>query len=474
MTPPDPAMMTSTSSASASALGSSIAASAESAPLVWEKSFDQLLNRLRQQLLGQEQFTLTLTAETSQFMRFNRAKIRQTGQVLDGNLFLTWIAGTKTSDRALPFTADVATDWPALQAAVKDLRQEIPQLPDDPYLVVPAGHGASRDVYPGQLLSPNAVADTLLPEVRGLDFAGLYAGGWAIRAYGDSAGQQHWFATETFTLDYSLFTEGGQAVKGTFAGGEWNTNAYSRQISGGKALLAKLERSPKPVPRGQYRTYLAPAAVADLITIFSRGGVSEAAIRHGGSAFAALSRGERQLSPRFALKENFIRGGVPRFNSLGEAAPDQLPIIREGRLVNSLVSSRTAKEYKIASNAAETYEGMRSPELSPGTLAQEESLQALDTGLYVSNLHYLNWSDRPQGRVTGMTRYACFWVEGGEIVAPIQNLRFDESLYHCFGDGLMALTNQVEFIPSVGTYGNRDLGGIWTPGALVENFTYTL
>ena len=101
-------------------------------------------------------------------------------------------------------------------------------------------------------------------------------------------------------------------------------------------------------------------------------------------------------------------------------------------------------------------------------------LADLDTGLYLSNLHYLNWSDRPTGRVTGMTRYACFWVERGEIVAPIANLRFDESLYRCWGDNLMALTNTVDFIPDVDTYKSRQLGGSWVPGLLVEDFTYTL
>jgi predicted Zn-dependent protease len=73
-----------------------------------------------------------------------------------------------------------------------------------------------------------------------------------------------------------------------------------------------------------------------------------------------------------------------------------------------------------------------------------------------------------------MTRYACFWVEQGEIIAPIQNLRFDESLYRFFGDNLLELTQAQEFIPEVGTYSNRSLGGVWVPGLLVEEFTYTL
>ena len=440
----------------------------------WESSFNELANALRSQLQPQEQFTLRLVAETSQFTRFNRGKVRQTGSVRDGELRLSWIIGQKTSDRVLPFTTENETDWPTLLQAIAELRQEVPHLPDDPYLVVPSGAATSRDVHTGELLAEAEVVGTLLPEVDGLDFAGLYAGGRSIRAYADSAGQQHWFETGSFSLDYSLFTETAQAVKGIFAGSDWDTDAYRRQLAESKDLLALMAQPPKSIERGQYRTYLAPAAMADLLDMFSWGGVSEAAIRRGGSAFGLMSRGEKQLSPRFTLTENFMRGGVPRFNSLGEVAPRQLPIIETGQLANSLVSSRTAKEYDIASNYAVSDESMRAPELSSGQLAPADILQALDTGLYLSNLHYLNWSDRPQGRITGMTRYACFWVENGKIVAPIENLRFDESLYRCFGNCLIDLTNRVEFIPRVGTYGNRELGGIWTPGALVEAFTYTL
>ena len=73
-----------------------------------------------------------------------------------------------------------------------------------------------------------------------------------------------------------------------------------------------------------------------------------------------------------------------------------------------------------------------------------------------------------------MTRYACFWVEKGEIVAPIENLRFDDSLYQFWGSHLVALTTAQEFIPDVGTYDSRNLGGTWVPGMIVDDFTYTL
>lgn len=440
-----------------------------------ETTFNQLVESLMNQVAGDECLIVRLSAESSQFSRFNQAKVRQTGLVLDGNLSLTLMHQQRTSSRDVPFTGDKGTDWPMLQRALEDLRQEVPQLPIDPYLVLPSGEAQSRDVYSGELLEPDQVVNAILPMVSGLDFAGIYAGGWMIRAYADSVGQRHWFSTETFSLDYSLFTETGQAVKGTYAGSEWDAIAYADKIQESRLKLEQLTAHlPKAIARGQYRTYLAPAAVAELISMFSWGGVSESSLQRGGSALGPMRRGEKQLSPRFTLLENFQRGSVPRFNDLGEVAPMTLPLVQNGRLENTLVSSRTAKEYNKTANGASSGESIRAPEVSPGTLKAADVLQQLDTGLYLSNLHYLNWSDRPNGRVTGMTRYACFWVENGEIVAPIENLRFDESLYRCFGDQLLDLTDFQEFIPEVGTYGSRNLGGIWVPGILTDQFTYTL
>jgi predicted Zn-dependent protease len=155
------------------------------------------------------------------------------------------------------------------------------------------------------------------------------------------------------------------------------------------------------------------------------------------------------------------------------AAPEVI-VIEKGYLVNSLVNSRTAKEYNKFANGANASETLRAPEVCSGNLVFEQILPSLDTGLYVSNLHYLNWSDRQTGRITGMTRYACFWVENGEIIAPIENLRFDESLYRFWGENLVDLTTFQEFIPEVGTYDGRQLGGSLVPGMLVNDFTYTL
>lgn len=439
-----------------------------------EASFDLVLAGLNQNLHPEEQFTLRLQGEISQFTRFNHAKVRQTGIVQDGSLQLKLISRQRSSSIEFPFTGELDIDLPQAQAALEYLRVELPQLPVDPYLVLPTGTATSREIHPGELLPAAEVVSSLLPVVNSLDFTGLYAAGMVMRGYADSSGQKHWFATESYMLDYSLFTSMGQAVKGTLAGSYWDHLVYQAKIAESKTQLQRLAQPLKTIERGKYRTYLAPAATADLLGMLSWGGISEAALRQGRSCFGALRLGEQPLSELLTISENFQRGLIPRFNELGEIAPASLTLIDRGRLANTLVNARTAKEYQLPANGANRSESLRSAEISPGILTADRILADLDTGLYLSNLHYLNWSDRPTGRVTGMTRYACFWVEGGEIVAPIANLRFDESLYRCWGDHLLALTNSLEFIPDVDTYGSRQLGGSWVPGLLVEDFTYTL
>ncbi|MDA0268947.1 MAG: metallopeptidase TldD-related protein [Cyanobacteria bacterium] len=439
----------------------------------WEDHFHQLANNLADQCDDGECFTLSLVAEDSQFTRFNRAQVRQTGTVVRGTLTLTWMAAERVASESMPFTADPAPDGAALAAAVQTLRSELPQLPADPYLVRPTGTNTSREVYGGSLLPVGAIA-ALMEPLQGLDAVGLYAGGTSVRAYADSAGQRHWFETQTFTQDYSLFAADGQAVKGTYAGRHWQTADYQKTLAISKDLLGQLAMPRKTLDRGHYRTYFAPAAVADLASMLSWGSLGEGAMRRGGSALGLLKQGEKTLCDRLTVTEDFSQGQVPRFNQYGELAPPVLPLIAAGKLVNTLVSARTAKEYSIPSTSAEGGEYLRSPVLAPGTLPTADVLAALDTGLYVSNLHYLNWSDRPQGRITGMTRYACFWVEKGAIVSPIENLRFDESLYNFWGPYLIDCTQETTLVPEVGSYGYRDLGGTQVPGMLVEKFAYTL
>lgn len=436
--------------------------------------FQSVADAVLNDLTDSEHLTLELSGESSQFTRFNNAKIRQSGLVEDAYLGLSYIHNNRKASVTVPFSGNLAQSLESARLALARLRRETPQLPEDPFIVYPENKGSSEAFHEGVILAENAVADALFPPVVGIDFTGIYAAGDMYRANKNSAGQSHWFSTKNFIVDYSMITPNEKMVKGTFAGRDWDQAAYEANIERSKQQFEFLGRPSKTVPRGKYRSYLAPAAVADLVNMLSWDGVSEASLQQGHSALLKMRKETIAWSPLLTIRENFSSGIVPRFNELGETAPELLPLIEKGKLANTLISSRTAKEYHLTANGASGAEGMRSPEVLPGTLKMADILKELNTGMYLSNLHYLNWSDNAGGRITGMTRYACFWVENGEIIAPIENMRWDETIYHIFGDKLMNLTDRSELIPSVSTYDQRDLGGAVVPGILVDDFSFTL
>jgi predicted Zn-dependent protease len=73
-----------------------------------------------------------------------------------------------------------------------------------------------------------------------------------------------------------------------------------------------------------------------------------------------------------------------------------------------------------------------------------------------------------------MTRFATFWVQNGEITAPLNVMRFDDSLYRILGSQLAALTCQREFIVDTNTYGGRHTGSRLLPGALLHELKLVL
>lgn len=435
--------------------------------------FDAVSEAVMKNLGQGEELTLNLTAEESLFLRFNGNRVRQNTDVEQCALALKLQRDGRTVEKARTLSGNLKADIPALRALLENCRTEARHLPEDPNQVPMQNNGESHEEFRGSLLAPHEVAPAIADSAAGSDLAGLYAGGPAIRANRNSRGQSHWFATENFFVDYSLYN-GPKAAKGSYAGSKWSATDWNRNLLHTREQLELLAKPAQNVKPGKYRTYLAPAAFSALLHMLSWGGVSAAAWKQGRSALKKLADGELKLSPLFNLRENFALGLTPRFNSLGEVAPMKISLIEKGELKEMLVSSRSAKEYGLKSNAASEGESLRAIDVLPGSLDEKNVLKELGTGLYLSNLHYLNWSDPVSARVTGMTRYACFWVEGGEIAGPIKDLRWDESLFEALGPKLLALTKHTQIDPAVETYFYRALGGSCVPGALIDQFTFTL
>lgn len=438
-----------------------------------QKSFNSICDSVFSNLTIDEEVLVNLNAEDSLFVRFNANKVRQNTHVEQATISLRLQTEGRTTDWSFRISGNADHDQMLALENLKLARQECLQLPKDPHQVPMSNNGQSHQTFSFSLLNDSEIIDAITIPAEGQDLAGLYCAGPMISANRNSIGQNHWFATGNFFVDYSLYDK-EKAAKAIYAGTHWDQNKYQLSLAGARDALDLLHKPKITIKPGQYRTYLAPAAVSEISSMLSWGGFSYRSFKDGNCAFKKLAEGEKKLSPKFSLRENFDLGLTTPFNELGELSARSVDVVKNGRLEQFLISSRSAKEYSVKGNSASESEGFRAMEILPGTLCRQDILKQIGTGLYLSNLHYINWSDRPNARITGMTRYACFWVENGEIAGPISDMRFDESLYEMLGSKLLEVTDFQEIDPNVDTYGSRSLGGKSNPGFLIDGFTLTL
>ncbi len=428
---------------------------------------------LFQDLHADESLTVHFRGEDTEYVRWNQSKVRQNTSVLQRNLSFEYHNNGRRLSKS--FTAQGVLEWDLITARemLTEARKEAQALPPDPFLVEFTNHGTSTSEYRGHLLEGEDLIKAIASSAKEVDMAGLYAGGSIATGNRNSKGQNHWFANESFFMDYSLYNQ-QLAVKSCYADFQWEQNKFNESLNLATQQLEATNRPRKKLAPGNYRAYLAPPAISEIASMFAWGPLSYRAYKNGANALKKLQDKERKLSAQFSLSENFHLGLTPRFNSLGELAPEKMHLIEQGELKQLLVSSRSAKEYNALGNYASSSEAPRSLEIAAGSLSKSKIFKELGTGLYLSNLHYINWSDLQNARITGMTRYACLWVENGEIVAPIEDMRFDVSLFDIFGDGLLGVTDFQEIDPSVDTYFQRNLGGRKLPGMLIRDFNFTL
>jgi predicted Zn-dependent protease len=262
-------------------------------------------------------------------------------------------------------------------------------------------------------------------------------------------------------------------VKTSYAGFGWSPVDFAARMQRAAEQVELLGLPVRKVEPGEYRAYLAPRALLDIMNLLTWGGFSARSRQTKQSPLLRMEEG-RRLAPQVTLTENIGDGVAPAFQPEGFIKPPVVTLISGGKLGDALVSPRSAREYGLANNGASGDESPQSMDLAAGALAEADVLAKLGTGLYVSNLWYLNFSDRPAGRITGMTRFATFWVENGKIVAPVTPMRFDDSIYRILGESLVDLTRERELLPDSLTYGERQTSSARLPGALLSALRFTL
>jgi len=434
--------------------------------------FRELSEKIFSLLTGDEILLINFEGERSDFVRLNKNQIRQAGHVTQQHVTMSLIAKQRQTNASYDLSVNLDVDVAQAKTIIAQLRQQLSFLPEDPYLYFSSEIHSSDDVANNSLPAADEALQEVLTAAHQLDLVGFWAGGEVARGFANSMGQFNWHVNFNFNFDWSVYSKEDKAIKQNYAGFQWNSDYVRQKIEHARQTLPLLATPARSISPGHYRVFITPSAMQELTDLLNWGGFGLKAHRTAQTPLLKMIEDGISLNPMVNFIENHRSGLTPRFTDTGFIKPDQVTLIEKGGYQHCLASSRSAKEFGLPVNC--NIEQSQSLEIAGGDLHQDKILSELDTGIFISNLWYGNYSDRNNCRMTGMTRFACLWVEAGVPVAPLNVMRFDESIYHIFGDKLKALTVEREHIFNTSCYHNRSQSSSRLPGALVDDFRLTL
>lgn len=414
------------------------------------------------------------SAEEMDFARFNHNKIRQAGNVVQLYLNLNLATDDRQASITLGLSQEKEVLQKAISAALKKLRDTLEKSNKDPYIFLNLEKNNSFVEMPDALPKKEEIIKSVLCESTGLDLVGYYVGGPIYRGFFNSSGQTNWFKKSSFLLDTSIYYQGDQAVKQNYADTVFDEKILRNKIKESRLGLDLFKLGKSQVTPGNYNVYFSPEAVYEILSLLNFQGFSKKSLATKSSPLLPLLESRKTFNPKISFCENSEIALGPNFQSQGFLKPKSVPIIRHGKLINSLISPKTAKEYGLDHNGVDASESMTAMDMAPGNLFKKDILSSLDNGLFINNLWYLNYSDKLNGCITGMTRFLCYTVKNGQPNKAFGVMRFDESIYKIFGENLLHLTKERDLIVENSTYDERATACAVLPGIIVKDVRFTL
>ncbi len=235
---------------------------------------------------------------------------------------------------------------------------------------------------------------------------------------------------------------------------------------------------PRHLPPGRYTVVLEEEAVAEIMGFLAYSALNGLEYVEGKSPFAGRL-GERAYPSWITLRDDptDARGANVSVDFEGiHKAP--LTLIREGVLEQVAWDRATARRAGVKT----TGHALPAPNphgpmplnlvLSPGTRTKSELVAQVERGLLITRFHYVNEVDPAKTLLTGMTRDGTFLIEDGHVTAPVQDLRWVQSIDRVLKH-TRAVGDTLRLISTGPGYGIRFLTGSLVPALLVDDFEIT-
>jgi PmbA protein len=285
--------------------------------------------------------------------------------------------------------------------------------------------------------SPDARADSVAGLIGtcadGFTAAGAYETVALELGLANTEGQRCWAPTTQASVTTVISgSEGGSGFAEVFSG---SMDSIDAEAIGRRANdKAVASQAPRELPAGVYPVVLEPSATAGLVGFLSFVGFSGKAYLEGRSCFSG-KKDQQVAAPSVSIWDD---GSDPR--TLGapfdfEGVPRRrVDLIHDGVFLDAVYDLRTGKEAGLPS----TGHGLPSPNpegpfplhlfMDTGDATVGEMVRATERGVLVTRFHYTNIVNPIESSITGMTRDGTFLIEGGEIVGPVRNFRFTQSI----------------------------------------------
>ncbi len=363
--------------------------------------------------------------------RFACSEITSTGDVEEVNLRLhaffgrrhAAAEGNQTDDAGLRALVQRAGQ---LGRIAPEDPEYLPLLPPQHYLTVPSAYDDATARL-GAKDRAAAIAGTIAQgDEQKLQVAGFYQHQSGLHALGSSSGLRAFHPSTE-----AQFTTTARTPDGSGSGWAGAVSNHSVEID--PAALARVaidkavrSRRPQRLPPGRYTVVLEPAAVAELLSFLLR--ALDARTADEGRSFFSRPGGGNRLGDKLTGSNITLRSDPTEPVTAGAPfAEDGLPLRRNTWIDQGVISSLWYSRYWAQQKGKEATGRPGVAHLLGGQASDSDLLQGIERGVLITRFWYTRWLDPQSILITGLTRDGVFLIEKGQVTAPVNNFRFNES-----------------------------------------------
>lgn len=420
-----------------------------------------------------EQTEVVLLSEDTQLTRFANSAIHQNVAERNVEVRVRATAGKRIGVASVNNLQDEALERVAQQALQLALLQ--PENPDfvslpapRPLSEVAAFVRATADYGPEQRAAAVGTICALAKD-RGFVASGAFATTTAEVCVHNSLGVQAYAPTTISNLTTVVMSEDSSG----YASAASPDVREIDPVATGREAVDKAVRSRKPraIEPTECPVVLEEYAVAELLMYIAYLGFGALSV-HEGRSFMANRLGQQITGTNISIWDDGLDGsGMPMPFDFEGTPKQRVDIISRGKanavVYDSFNANRDGTESTGHALPAPNTEGPLPTNLfmQRGNASKPDMCAAISRGLWVTRFHYVNPVHPRKAILTGMTRDGTFWIEDGEIVGAVKNLRFTQ--------GILEALSEVRMISSETKLVSDYLGAVRVPALLIDRFAFT-